>query len=244
MTRDEFDEAMAAMIAIVGREMPSAQVAAWRKLVESMDGDAFKRGVLTAMQSYRFAGFPPIGVILEHAGAAAATSDDAALVAWSKVLKAMHVHGAYYSVRWDDAAIAAAVESVAGGWTQLCEIESHELHNFVRQRFLAAYKSAAASGVSGETVSIGLIARDAGRLGGQVPEPLRIGEKPQSVVGFHGDEPEPKRIAGDVPAVAFKPLVLDEPKPVYEPLSPEEMELRRRRQMAVLSRMIQQTEGA
>jgi hypothetical protein len=37
--------------------------------------------------------------------------------------------------------------------------------------------------------------------------------------------------------------VLDDPKPVYEPLSPEEMELRRRRQMAVLSRMIQQTEG-
>lgn len=240
MTRDEFDEGMAVLIATVGREMPAAQVAAWRKLVENVDGDAFKRGIVAAMRSYKFAGFPPIGVILENAGQAGATTDDKALIAWDKAMSAVRHHGPYHSVLWDDAAIPAAIDSVSGGWLQFCDIESHELHNFVRQRFLAAYKSAAACGLGGEAVSHGIIARDAGRLGGQVPEPLRIGQVPPPVVGFHGDEPEPKRLPGEASLVRFQPLELEEQSSRYEPLPPDEMERRRERQMNVLKRMIQQ----
>lgn len=67
------------------------------------------------------------------------THTDRALLAWGKVLEAMHAVGAYQDVVFDDPAIHAAIED-AGGWPKTCRTETKDLP-FLQKRFCDAHKA-------------------------------------------------------------------------------------------------------
>lgn len=186
MTHDQFDECIKLLCAGVGRKMEALQAVVWREALEHLDYAALKHGVSASLRDWTFGGFPPIGFVAERCGMPKATvsDDQRGVLAWDTVLHAMRSHGGYVSVNWDDPAIPAAIEAVAGSWAAMCEMESAELMRFVKPKFIEAWKAFRASGINRGTVSEGILARDAGRIGGEAPEPVRIGRDAPPVIGF------------------------------------------------------------
>ena len=190
MTDDEFDLGLSVLINGVGRAMPKDQVDVWRSLLSDLTFDEFKRGIAACLRNYKFAGFPPVGLIRESAGAAVGLldGDAGAVLAWDRVRASISKIGAYQSVDWRDAAIPHAIESAAGSWAELCDTSPEELSNFTRKRFLDAYKAHRAAGTKSDGISRGLIASDAGKLGFEQPEPARLGEPTRATIGFGGHQ--------------------------------------------------------
>lgn len=225
---------MVPLIASVGRQMPKEQADAYRVALGDLTRSELECGVLGAIRNYKFAGFPPVAVIREHAGAVI-NDDEAALRAWSEVLKAMRTIGGYQSVRWSHAAIAAAIADVADSWAGLCETPSAELHSYVRPRFIASYKAAAKVQGDGEAVSRGILACDAGKFGAAEPDPVGLHQVSKPVTGFIQDRTE--RVASDesakLPLVTFQPI----PKETIETPDDADFELRRQRSIRQLERL-------
>lgn len=198
MTADEFDIALAVLIKGVGRPMPAEQVDVWRELFADMSSDDFRRGIVACLRDYRFAGFPPVGLIRQAAGVSGGVPDvdSAALLAWDKVLRAMREHGAYRSIQWDDPAIVPTIKTIAESWAMLCEQSSEQLHTWTKKAFVEAYKSHRIAPSGSSVVSVGLIASEAARSGYDVPEACRIGQETSATYGFL--TAEPKYIAGPI----------------------------------------------
>lgn len=234
MTAAEFTKCIAVLSAGVGREMTQATAEVWYQVLGDLTAEQLQQAIVTALRSYKFAGFPPVGQIREWAGAGAGSTEDAAAIAWSKVLRAMRLIGGYQSVEWDDPAIPFAIDSVAGGWNSLCEMQSSELHSFGRAKFIAAYKSATVTALAGPTITTGILAADAARLGGEAPEPLRLGDSLPDVAGFlQRAENEPPRLPAQ--QVVFRCIESEDSRPT--PPSDEDLERRRLRQVAALQKM-------
>lgn len=67
------------------------------------------------------------------------TTQDAALMAWAKVLKAVKLIGAYSTVTFDDPFIHAALTDM-GGWVAVCHTNEDELP-FREKEFVAKYRA-------------------------------------------------------------------------------------------------------
>lgn len=193
--------------------MTADQIDVWREMVCDMSFEEFKRGIVVCLRDYKYAGFPPVGIIRQAAGlsAGAIDGDSAAVLAWGTVLQAMRAHGGYVSINWPDPAIPAAIKICAGSWARLCETEIGELHTWTKKSFCEAYKSAKTARLT-ETVSPGILATDAGRLGGSQPEPKRLGETLGAAYGF-GDGSAQPRLTGPAAEVALSMSIADESRP-------------------------------
>ena len=66
------------------------------------------------------------------------TSQNQALLAWTKVVSAIHRVGCYTSIAFDDALIHAVIEDM-GGWWQICSIDTKQLP-FVSKEFQERYR--------------------------------------------------------------------------------------------------------
>lgn len=190
MTHDEFDRCIKVLIAGVGRQMPAETAIVWRDCLGDLEFSQLKAGVTASLRDWTFGGFPSIGFVAERCGVPKATvsADQQAVLAWDTVLRAIRSLGGYVSVKWDDPVVPAAIEAVAQSWVALCDTPSDELSRFVRPRFLEAWKAFMATGVQGEAVSLGIVARDAGRIGGELPTPVHVGEHQPPLVGFGKDQ--------------------------------------------------------
>lgn len=67
------------------------------------------------------------------------TSGDAALVAWSKVERAVRSIGQYESLIFDDALIHRVIEDM-GGWVKLCSYPTEEAFTFAGKEFQTRYR--------------------------------------------------------------------------------------------------------
>lgn len=206
MTPDDFDRCIKVLIAGVGRPMPAETVVVWRECLGDLSFDQLKLGVTASLRDWTFGGFPSIGFVAERCGVPRATvsTDQQAVLAWYTVQKAIGSLGSYVSVDWGDSTIPAAIDASAQSWVALCECQSDELSRFVRPKFIDAWKAFRASGVSGPTVSLGILARDAGRIGGELPTPVRIGEARYPMVGF-GKEQWAHEIDRKSPRLEYEP---------------------------------------
>lgn len=190
MTHDEFDRCMKVLAAGVGRPMEKMQAVVWRESLEGLEFDRLKRGITDSLRDWTFGGFPPLGFVAERCGIpkAAVAEDHHGVIAWATVLNAIGTYGGYLSVEWDDRAIPAAIEAVAGSWPALCEMESSELIRYIKPKFIEAWKAFRCAGFDRRSVSLGILARDAGRIGSSEPSPVRIGESVPSTIGFGGGQ--------------------------------------------------------
>lgn len=186
MTHDEFDDCMQVLCAGVGRRMEPATVVVWRECLEQLDCHVLRRAIAAALRDWTFGGFPPIGFVADRCGMPKSTigDDHQAVVAWHTVYRAISKYGGYVSIDWGDAAIKAAIETVADSWVGLSGMETADLVRFIKPKFIEAWKAHKAAGTSGDTVTCGIHARDAARLGFTDPEVIRIGDETPKVIGF------------------------------------------------------------
>ena len=77
------------------------------------------------------------------------SSEDRAVAAWNDVQRALR-HGAYKTIDFQDKVCNAVIRNL-GGWPNFCSrFSGAEEEKWVRQEFLKAYQSFAASGISTE----------------------------------------------------------------------------------------------
>jgi hypothetical protein len=186
MTKEEFAVCMKFLGACLDRDISADTHRAWYAVLGDMEKKTLERAIVAVVRGHKFSGLPAIGLLLQAAGASVGIVDNdaQAVLAWDTAFKAISKHGGYVSVKWDDPAIPAAIETVADSWVTFCEIETAELIRFVKPKFIEAWKAHRAAGTKRDAVITGILARDAGRLGYEALEPLRIGEQIPAVVGF------------------------------------------------------------
>lgn len=186
MTKVDFAKCMAFLAASIDRPISRETIEAWYAILGEMEKPDFERAIIEVIRSHKFSGLPPVSMFLQASGARVGIVDNdaQAVLAWDTVLRAMRTHGGYVSVDWGDPAIPAAIVAVASSWASMCEIPSDELIRFVKPKFCEAWKVFRAAGSTGGTVSTGIIARDAARIGGDAPKPVRIGESSPAMIGF------------------------------------------------------------
>lgn len=210
MTPVEFTACTAVLETAVGRELTGPQAKVWYTVLGDLTREQLEVAVVRCLREYKYAGFPPLGVLRSYAGCsepAALPVSDRAVVAWDRVVDAIRRIGGYQTVEFDDPAINAAVRTL-GGWNTLCEIETEELHRFVRQRFAEAYRAHSACGIPADNAAAlpGIIAEDAGRDGFPLPIPVCVSTGlPASDVKVIGEvahralpSPETARIVGEL----------------------------------------------
>lgn len=128
MTEREFIEGIAVLCSSVGKDMTADQMKSWRVMFDDLTGEQFRAGIIATIRSYKFAGFPPIGVIRENCGVIGGTitAKDRPTLAWEAVRRAINRVGGYDSPDFDDRHINAAIRAI-GGWVALCDSTSEEL---------------------------------------------------------------------------------------------------------------------
>jgi hypothetical protein len=75
-------------------------------------------------------------------------------VAWRTVIENIKRHGSYYSVRFQDGSIAAAIEGM-GGWPEMCAKSGKEFTlERVPAQFVALYNNAVSMGISEHSATV------------------------------------------------------------------------------------------
>jgi len=119
------------------------QTQVWFKLLENLPDDVFLQAVskLAGSLTNLYPGSNIVGLIKEEAGKIDGTGmslDTKAMLAYDKVIKAIHDVDAYGSPQFDDKVIHAVIERL-GGWVKACSILDTE-KKWWRKDFELAYK--------------------------------------------------------------------------------------------------------
>lgn len=149
MTESELAAALAPMVAIVGKPMTQEQIKAWHLMLDDLDVDTVRRGVVATMRDYQYAGFPPVGVVRKNCGAMSGniTATDRVTIAWTAVKAAVATQGGYATVTFDDPITNATIRAL-GGWVRICDTESGEQFDvWLRKEFERTYTALLTAGV-------------------------------------------------------------------------------------------------
>lgn len=191
----EFGTAIGAMCAAFGTEASKALLLGYWMGLSDMSLADVQRAVARSMRECQHL---PRPVELRRL-AGEKTSDEAAIVAWDDVLRAIPV-GTYKHVDFSDRLINAVIRNL-GGWPNFVgRFMDAESEKWVRIEFLKCYASFASSGVSGEMCErlAGISEKTA--VGGDIREPVVVkiecsNNSRQMVIT---QQPEPKRIQSNV----------------------------------------------
>lgn len=129
---------------------------------------------IAAKRALRECKFFPMAVELREMSGEVSPADRAVL-AWDAFQKAVHQHGYYDSVQFDDPAITATVRSL-GGWIRVCELPVDEFDKWLRKDFERVYASYCRSGVSPEALEHlpGFFEKENGIKGATIKPPVLI----------------------------------------------------------------------
>lgn len=122
--RGTFAAMLSAVAAIYGREMSPQVIAIYWAALSAYDLPAVRQALDRHVKNPDSGQFmpKPADVIRMLGG----STQDAALVAWAKVERAIRTVGGYASVVFDDPLIHAVLDEM-GGWVRLCDTRTDEL---------------------------------------------------------------------------------------------------------------------
>lgn len=134
LPRDKFAIGIMALLEMLGVERSEAALELLYATLRHLSEQAFERAIARAARECKF--MPAASELLEFSGFA--KTSDRALVAWSEVREAIHAHGVYVSVDFEDASINAAIRGM-GGWERVCMMPTAEAEVWGRKEFERQY---------------------------------------------------------------------------------------------------------
>lgn len=191
-----FIERLAAVYAFYGKDFNLQILSVWWGVLKTYDESA----VFDALT--RHAGDPDHGQFLPRPADIVRLiqggTQDSALVAWSKVERAVRSVGIYESVIFDDAIIHSVISDM-GGWIKLCGITEDELP-FRAKEFENRYRGYRTRGhlSTWPRHLIGIAESQNGQRGFNVAPPIMIGDADRCQLVYRG--------GSNSPALQFKPL--------------------------------------
>lgn len=134
------------------------------------------------------------------------STNDSALIAWTKVDRTVRMVGPYESVCFDDPLINGVLSEM-GGWSELNRC-SEEEWPFKRNEFVNRYRGYRMRSAIPQypTHLIGLAEADCARQGRPIPSPVLIGDQAQAKRVLEGGT--------SLPALTFRPVSEYLPKPM------------------------------
>ena len=120
-----------------GARLTEQRIRVYAQALGHVEWDALLRAFSACVAECRT--FPTVAEILRHAQP---SSDDAALLAWTGLCRAVSRVGSWTSVDVADGAAAQALVDVFGSWAAFCAVEEGPELALKRQQFLAAYRQA------------------------------------------------------------------------------------------------------
>lgn len=140
MNKDDktrFTNALIGSFEVYGKQVSDTLINIWWVSMQSYSIDEFCHALSRHLQDPDTGQFVPKPADIVRA--LSGSKDGQALIAWSKVEKAMKSIGCHNSVCFDDGLINRLVEDM-GGWIQLCSLSEHDL-KFKCNEFEKRYKS-------------------------------------------------------------------------------------------------------
>lgn len=136
-----FATRLGALAEHLGARISDERIRMYAMALDGYEPDQIDQMFRVAARTARGGFLPSVG---ELTGA-----EDAALVAWAALDRAAREVGAWVSLDLQDAAAAAAVKLVFGGWPAFCEMDDGPALAQKRTEFLAAYRAARRRETSG-----------------------------------------------------------------------------------------------
>lgn len=134
---DKFDQMMQAIAAMYGREMTPGVLSLYWQGLRHLDLAAVREALNRHVANPDTGQFmPKIADVNRMIGG---TTQDAAVLAWAKVDKAVRMVGTYEDVAFDDPLIHRVISDM-GGWVWLGS-QSEDEWPFIGRRFEAAYRA-------------------------------------------------------------------------------------------------------
>lgn len=175
MKRDDapqFKQTIAAIYGLYGKELTSVTLTIWFEALKGYDLQAISAALsrhCVNPDNGQFLPKPADVVRLIDGG-----SEDAALLAWSKVDRAARSVGPYASVVFDDPIIHFALSHM-GGWTELGTRKEGDWP-FVRNQFVTLYRAARGRTFEYPSKLLGIAEAGNARAGQPMPPPTLIGD--------------------------------------------------------------------
>jgi Domain of unknown function (DUF6475) len=145
---DPFSRLLGEVLAFYRRDQSAFAVDVWWRALRNYSLAAVRAAFTAHARDPEKGSFAPFPAdVIRHLEG---RTEDRALLAWHRVLRAASSIGHYSSVDFGDAFTHAAIVDL-GGWTRLCCTSTDEL-DFVRRRFCESYRAyVAAGGVPADT---------------------------------------------------------------------------------------------
>lgn len=135
--RVRFAKAMAALADYYGKPLSDGAIGLYWQGLQAYDIAQVERAVRLHVQNPDGGQWMP--KIADLVRALEGSGQDAAVLAWAKVLRAVGAVGMHQSLAFDDPSIHLAIDDL-GGWPGLCQTPERELP-FVARRFEATYRA-------------------------------------------------------------------------------------------------------
>lgn len=149
MTDDDvrdFAERVAALGVARRVEVTEAVIEAYWIALEELPLEDVSRGIAGAIRAGG-RGLPEAEELRQLAGHQPINAK--AIRAWNAMRQAIHQHGPYRTVDFDDPAINATVRTL-GGWVRLCSTDTEEMDRYIRREFERIYREVSRTGVTDE----------------------------------------------------------------------------------------------
>jgi len=147
MRNEEFEPLMRVLCATFKREPSTDLLLAYWMVFEKFSIDDFTRSVKRAIAECKFMPVPAELISLSgHLGVS-----ERAVLAWTRVLRAVSTCGPYKAIDFEDRAINAVIRNM-GGWPTFCALFDHgpEDEKWTRKDFIKTYESIAGRNVGDE----------------------------------------------------------------------------------------------
>lgn len=140
MPRNEskrFASALVALAEYYGRDLSEGVIGLYRQGLQQYDIAAIEAAIGRHLQNPDSGQWMP--KIADIVRMIEGTTQDAAALAWAKVMRAVGSVGQYQSLAFDDAVIHLVIDDL-GGWPKLCQTTEEELP-FLAKRFETNYRA-------------------------------------------------------------------------------------------------------
>ncbi len=132
-----FAKALVALAEYYGRELSEGVIDLYRQGLQSYDIETIEHAIGAHLQNPDTGQWMP--KIADIVRMIEGTTQDAAALAWAKVMRAVGSVGQYQSLAFDDALIHLVVDDL-GGWPGICQTSEDELP-FLAKRFETNYRA-------------------------------------------------------------------------------------------------------
>lgn len=191
MTSEDFDQfatAWTSTVSIYGKVADDFQVKAVFHVLSKFDIRDVKRALAAHMSDPDSGQYQPKPAdIIRHIQGDTKTR---AMLAWSKVDKAIRLIGSYESVVFDDEVIMFTIESM-GGWMKICSTKEDEMP-FVRNEFVTRYSSSSKKPLEDyprKLVGV-LESKNGSDFPDRVQKPILVGDESKAMSIYHGGNSE------------------------------------------------------